>query len=149
MKTLTVVCTSMMALIFTTLACSRERGQVVTPTDPMTKKNSSEATEPPSDDIELEGETIQGSGPANDNNTLVKPDNPGEDITPQTSTPDTSTTKSCFEELQAKFGMDIVFPAQQLLPKQYEQARAQGANGQAALKTMLMSASCSKLKENE
>ncbi len=56
---------------------------------------------------------------------------------------------NCLEEMQARFGPDIVFPAQQVFPKQYEAARAQGANGQAALKTTLSSTTCKDLKAKE
>ncbi len=56
---------------------------------------------------------------------------------------------NCLEEMQARFGPDIIFPTQQVFPKQYEAARAQGANGQAALKTTLGSATCKDLKAKE
>jgi hypothetical protein len=59
------------------------------------------------------------------------------------------TAKNCFEEMQIRFGPDIIFPSQQLFPKQYEAARAQGAGGQAALKQALASASCRDLKAKE
>ncbi len=57
--------------------------------------------------------------------------------------------RNCLEEMQARFGPDIIFPAQQVFPKQYEAARAQGANAQAALKTTLGSGTCKVLKAKE
>ena len=56
---------------------------------------------------------------------------------------------NCLEEMQARFGPDIIFPAQQVFPKQYEAARAQGAGGVAALKTTLSSGTCKELKAKE
>jgi len=55
---------------------------------------------------------------------------------------------NCLEEMQARVP-DIIFPAQQVFPKQYEMARAQGANGQSALKTTLGSGTCKDLKAKE
>lgn len=56
---------------------------------------------------------------------------------------------NCLEEMQARFGPDIIFPAQQVFPKQYETARAQGAGAVAALKATLSSGSCKTLKAKE
>jgi hypothetical protein len=56
---------------------------------------------------------------------------------------------NCLEEMQARFGPDIIFPAQQVFPKQYEAARAQGAGGVAALKATLSSGTCKALKAKE
>ncbi len=59
------------------------------------------------------------------------------------------TALSMFGCNQARFGPDIIFPAQQVFPKQYEAARAQGANGQAALKSTLASGTYKALKTKE
>jgi hypothetical protein len=59
------------------------------------------------------------------------------------------SASNCLEEMQARFGPDIIFPTQQLLPKQYELARAQGAGGVTALKTTLSSDTCKALKAKE
>jgi hypothetical protein len=56
---------------------------------------------------------------------------------------------NCLEQMQARFGPDIIFPAQQVFPKQYEAARAQGAGGVAALKATLGSGTCKALKAKE
>jgi hypothetical protein len=56
--------------------------------------------------------------------------------------------KNCFEELTARFGADIVFPAAKLFPTTYSAARSQGAKGQAALKETLESKKCLELKES-
>jgi len=59
------------------------------------------------------------------------------------------TARNCLEEMQARFGPDIIFPTQRVFPKQYEAARAQGANGQSALKSTLSSGTCKDLKSKE
>lgn len=56
------------------------------------------------------------------------------------------TATNCYDELTARFGADIIIPTQTLLPNLYEQARAQGANGQQALILALHGASCAELK---
>lgn len=59
------------------------------------------------------------------------------------------TTRNCLEEMQIRFGPDVIFPSQQMFPKQYEAARTSGAGGQAALKQMLSSSTCAELKAKE
>ena len=59
------------------------------------------------------------------------------------------TAKNCLEELQTRFGPDIIFPSQQLFPKLYESARVKGAEAQTALKQALSANTCAELKAKE
>jgi hypothetical protein len=56
---------------------------------------------------------------------------------------------SCYDDLTARFGVDILFPTQQLFPKLYDQAQQQGANGEKFLHDALQNSSCAELKAKE
>jgi hypothetical protein len=95
---------------------------------------------------ENQTETSNGQSSGGAESNTVKPTEDSVETSSTTTTASARSAKTCLEELQAQFGPDIVFPAQQLFPTLYEQARAQGAGGAAALKQTLSSAPCAQLK---
>lgn len=57
-----------------------------------------------------------------------------------------ATSGNCYADMTAKFGPDIVFPAQQLFPNLYAQARQAGPNGSQMLMSALQGSTCATLK---
>lgn len=156
------VITAAAGLGFFSASCSRSpQSAETTPLPSSTTKDaqvagnessgSNQTTGQGSTEERFENDNEQAQGSTAEANTTATPNS---DSQRSTSTQETAATasrsaKTCLEELQGRFGPDIVFPAQQLFPKQYELARTRGAGGTAALKQTLGSATCQQLKSKE
>lgn len=156
--TQTTTMATVLSLVLFGAACSRStQSQDTAPVPSSTTQNTQTQKNTQAGSTQQDGssqtgdqnETSNGQSSGGTENEIVKPqDDTTADTsgTPATTTASARSAKTCLEELQAQFGPDIVFPAQQLFPKQYEAARAQGAGGAAALKQALSSAPCAQLK---